>query len=430
MTGRRLDSTHPVSEYDMAASARLVACHDCGTVHALAPLQPATAARCIRCDSVMRRSTRDPLDKMLALSIASAVLYGVALFAPLMALRVGGNVRDANLLTGIRQLWDDGMGLLAALVLLTSVIAPGIRVLAMLAVSIGVRLPHPPPGLPSVFRFGRKLAPWAMVEVYMLGVGVAYVKLVDLATIQIGAALWALMALMAAMAWTDAALDPDEIWDTMERRGLVPRVPPPTGETLVACHDCGVVCDAHAAHHHCPRCGAGLHRRKPDSLNRAAALCAAGAVLYIPANAYPVMTVISLGRGEPDTILSGVVELAHAGMWPLALLVFVASITVPVLKLVGMTWLLWTTWNGSPRSLRRRTQVYRVIEFVGRWSMVDVFMIAILVALVRLGALATIEPGVGAVAFAGVVVLTMIAASSFDPRLMWDAVDDRGLRRA
>lgn len=399
-------------------------------VHALAPLAPATAARCIRCDAVMRRSTRDPLDKMLALSLSSAVLYGIALFAPLMALRVGGNVREANLLTGIHQLWEDGLGLLALLVLLTSVIAPAARVGTMLIVSIGLRLPHPPPGLPFVFRLGRKLAPWAMVEIYMLGVGVAYVKLVDIATIHVGAAVWALMALMAAMAWTDSALDPDEIWDRMERRGLVPSTPAPTGADLVSCHDCGLVCDAHAAHHRCPRCNAGLHRRKPDSLNRAAALCVAGAVLYVPANAYPVMTVISLGRGQPDTILSGVVELAHAGMWPLALLVFVASVTVPVLKLIGMTWLLWSTWTGSPRHLRRRTQVYRAIEFVGRWSMVDVFMIAILVALVRLGTLATIEPGVGAVAFAGVVVLTMIAASAFDPRLMWDAVDDKGVRRA
>jgi paraquat-inducible protein A len=143
----------------------------------------------------------------------------------------------------------------------------------------------------------------------------------------------------------------------------------------------------------------------------------------VPANLYPVMTVISLGQGAPDTILSGVEELAHAGMWPLALLVFFASITVPVLKLIGLTIMLVSTQLRSHRRLRDRTVLYRIVEFVGRWSMIDVFMLSILVGLVQLGNLATIEPGIGAVSFASVVILTMLAAESFDPRLMWDAVE-------
>jgi paraquat-inducible protein A len=133
------------------------------------------------------------------------------------------------------------------------------------------------------------------------------------------------------------------------------------------------------------------------------------------------MTVISLGSGAPDTIMSGVVELADAGMWPLALLVFFASFTVPVLKLIGLITLLVTTERGATRQLRNRTVIYRIVEAVGRWSMIDIFMISILVALVQLGELATIEPGIGAVSFAAVVIITMIAAMTFDPRLMWDA---------
>jgi paraquat-inducible protein A len=144
-------------------------------------------------------------------------------------------------------------------------------------------------------------------------------------------------------------------------------------------------------------------------------------VLYIPANLYPVMTVISLGQGSPDTIMSGVIELADAGMWPLALLVFFASITVPVLKLIGIVVMLVTTQLGSDWRLRDRTVLYRIVEFVGRWSMIDIFMLSILVGLVKLGRLATIAPGVGAVSFASVVILTMFAAEFFDPRLMWDA---------
>ena len=158
---------------------------------------------------------------------------------------------------------------------------------------------------------------------------------------------------------------------------------------------------------------------------RAWALMITAIVLYIPANVYPVMTVISFGSGSPDTILSGVKELALAGMWPLALLVFFASITVPVLKIVGLAILLITTQRGSHWRLRDRTVLYRIVESVGRWSMIDVFMISILVGLVRLGAIATIEPGIGAIAFAAVVITTMIAATCFDPRLMWDAAGEQ-----
>lgn len=174
----------------------------------------------------------------------------------------------------------------------------------------------------------------------------------------------------------------------------------------------------------CPRCGARLHRRKPNSLARTWALLLAACILYIPANTLPVMTVVWLGKGEPDTILSGVKVLIAGGMWPLALLVFFASITVPMLKIVGLLYLLISVQRRSRWRPRDRTRLYRIVEAVGRWSMIDVFMISILVALVQLGSLATIEAGTGAVAFAAVVILTMSAALTFDPRLIWEALDN------
>jgi paraquat-inducible protein A len=140
------------------------------------------------------------------------------------------------------------------------------------------------------------------------------------------------------------------------------------------------------------------------------------------------MTVISFGSGEPDTILSGVKALFFAGMWPLALLVFFASITVPVLKIVGLALLLLWTQRGSRWRLRDRTVVYRIVEAVGRWSMIDIFMLSILAGLVRLGRIATITPGIGAVSFAAVVIITMFAAAAFDPRLMWDAAGENNDR--
>ena len=197
---------------------------------------------------------------------------------------------------------------------------------------------------------------------------------------------------------------------------------------LLSCHACDLLVHQEPfkgkPHPACPRCGTSMHQRKPDSLNRTWALLIAAAVLYIPANVYPIMTVISFGRGTPDTILSGVTHLIEAGQLPIAALIFFASIAVPVLKLFGLSYLLLSVQFKSIWRPRDRTLLYRVIEAVGRWSMIDIFMISILVTLVKLGSIATIEPGAGATSFAAVVILTMFSSMSFDPRLMWDAMED------
>jgi len=197
-------------------------------------------------------------------------------------------------------------------------------------------------------------------------------------------------------------------------------------EDLASCHDCGFVVALDGSAHHagtrCPRCKAAVHRRKPDSVNRTWALVITAAMLYVPANIFPVMRVISMGKAQEDTILSGAVYLLVHGMWPLALVVFFASVVVPLLKLIALSFLLISVqrkWTWRPVE---RTKLYHVVEAVGRWSMTDIYVVTILVALVSLGNLATIEAGMGAVYFAGVVVVTMLAAESFDPRLIWDQV--------
>jgi paraquat-inducible protein A len=236
---------------------------------------------------------------------------------------------------------------------------------------------------------------------------------------------------MLTMAAADGILDRQAVWEEMERRGVSGAridhgavILAKPGQRAIACEPCGLVSLAEPGHSmSCPRCGAHLHARKPDSISRTWALVIASFVLYIPANIYPVLTVMQLGAGAPSTILGGVEELLTSGMYPLAALVFCASIMVPMLKLVGLTALLLTVhlrWGGR---LRDRTVLYRIINAIGRWLMIDIFMISILVALVQFGSVIRIEPGFGAVAFAGVVILTMFAAEGFDPRLMWDAAE-------
>jgi paraquat-inducible protein A len=191
---------------------------------------------------------------------------------------------------------------------------------------------------------------------------------------------------------------------------------------LVACETCGLLSRpaAAAAPGDCPRCGAGLAWRRHHSIQYTWAFVIAAAICYIPANVLPVLATTTLGSVESDTILSGVVFLYTSGSWPLALVVLVASVMVPIGKLVALTYLLVTVQRGSIRSTRERTRLYRLIEVIGRWSMLDVFVATFTVALVQLQPLMSVQPGPGVLFFAAVVVLTMVAAQSFDPRLIWD----------
>ena len=191
---------------------------------------------------------------------------------------------------------------------------------------------------------------------------------------------------------------------------------------LLLCLECRATVRAVAAtHSRCPRCHALLHERKPHSLVVTTVLLICSAILYVPANLLPVMDTKTLIDDEYDTIMSGVLVLLQSGSWPIALLVFVASIVVPLLKILALGVLLYSAWRGSARRRTQRSQLFRLVEFIGRWSMLDVYAISLLATLVQIQSFASIIVGWGAWAFAAVVVLTMLAARTFDERLLWDA---------
>lgn len=194
---------------------------------------------------------------------------------------------------------------------------------------------------------------------------------------------------------------------------------------LVTCHGCGLLLRAPRADGACcSRCGCLLHRRKPNSLMSCWAFAIAAMILYIPANTLPIMETSSLFGSQNDTIMSGVVYLWRSGSWYLALVVFIASILVPMAKLLALILLLVSVQLRSCWQPLQRAKLYRMVELVGRWSMLDVYVVTLLVALVQLDALATIKPGPGALAFGAVVVLTLLAAMHFDPRLIWDSLEN------
>lgn len=187
---------------------------------------------------------------------------------------------------------------------------------------------------------------------------------------------------------------------------------------LACCHLCLKLVSQ--ATHRCPRCGSTIHSRKANSLERTLALLMTATILYIPANLLPIMITDQLGQSIESTIVGGVILLLDMGSIAIALVIFAASVIIPLTKLALLYYLCWSVRCGPPETVRQRTAIYRVIEFIGKWSMIDVFVVAILVALINLSNLLVIRPGPAALAFAGVVILSMVAAESFDPRLMWD----------
>jgi len=194
---------------------------------------------------------------------------------------------------------------------------------------------------------------------------------------------------------------------------------------MAGCHTCGkAVHVGKHAHVECPRCGADVHYRKHDSINRAWAFLIAAFIMYIPANTEPMMRTTSLGNTSADTILEGVIYFLTHGDWPIALVIFAASVMLPLLKMIAIAYILISVQRGSASKKTEKTILYKLAEILGKWSMLDIFVVGLMAGLVQLGALTTIAPGPACIAFAAVVILTMFAEMAFDPKLIWDQMEE------
>jgi paraquat-inducible protein A len=411
-----------------ATEPQLRECPGCALFQTVPALTPGETAQCVRCPTILRRTTKHRIDHIIALTLTAFILLVVMCSTTLMSVETSGIRRTADLFSGPEELVRQNMGELAVVIIFVTVVAPLIRLVSTLYVLVRLHATSPPSHLCRVFAWAERLRPWSMLEVFVFGVFVAYVKLGDLVTIGLAAGVYALLALTFVLIWMDSALDREAVWERLFRGNLRGGSPGLAG--AIGCETCGLVSVPRPDESRCPRCDSTLHERKPNSVARTWALVIAAAVLYIPANYYPVLSVVQLGAGQPSTILGGVEELVTARQYPLAALVFFASIAVPMLKLFGLSIMLITIQIGRTGWLRDRTRLYHIVRFIGRWSMIDIFMESLLGALVAFGSVITIEPGAGALAFCAVVILTMFAAETFDPRLMWDAAERRQTMRA
>jgi len=415
----------------------LIACPECDLLQRGAHVPANGVLRCCRCDAELSRNRPDGLPRALALGLGAVVLLAISNLYPIVGLSVSGTLVQTTLAGAVRVLFHGGMWPLAALVLVTTIVMPIMQTACMLWIVLPLRLGHKPWHAALVLRLCHQAQSWGMTEVLILGLLVALVKLSHIAAVVPGVALWSFGALMLVLAAANSAFDPHALWarfgTVRAPSGSIPHIDRKMaagGVTaarcgLMLCNECGLLTRAptHGYAVACPRCGATMHSRKPSAISRTWALLISAMVLYIPANALPVMYTSSLFGAQNDTILSGVVYLWTSGSWSLSIVVFIASIAVPMLKIIALWYLVLSTQFHSTAAPKRRTRIYRAVEFVGRWSMLDIYVITVLVALVQFKALATIQAGPAAIAFGAVVVLTMFAAMSFDPRLIWDELE-------
>ncbi|KVF78315.1 PqiA protein [Burkholderia sp. FL-7-2-10-S1-D7] len=430
-------------------SDNLVACHECDLLIQRPPRLRALTAHCPRCRARVSGAAhgRRSLDRLCALTVAALVTYCVALAFPIVALDAAGIASHATIGDAVRALWSNGQPVVAALVFCTTMLFPLLELAAWLYLLVPLRAGRMPRRFAPVLRGIHRLRPWSMVEVLMLGVLITIVKLTSLAHVLAGPALFAFAGLTVMLCML-STIEPARLWEAHDelaalqpcdaghtkppRPGMTRHASPRTTESSgsagmtaltagwIACHLCSHVQLAHTCGPHCPRCGSSLHARRPHSVARTGALVAAAALLYIPANLLPVMHATSLGRAEDDTILGGVAYFWASGDWALAAIVFVASVLVPMLKLAILAFQAIAAHRGVQWRPLERARLHRLVERVGRWSMLDVFVVALTIALVHFGSFADITPGPGALAFGAVVVLTMCASMQFDPRLIWD----------
>lgn len=407
----------------MSAATRdsLAVCLVCDLATTLPPLAEGERAECPRCGHTLHERQHTDSQRQVAWSVAALVMLALSLFFPFLALQAQGSEHAIIVADAALALLEYDYAALALLVIATIVLMPAVYLGLMLFLHAARLAGRRPPGAAFMARLLTSMQPWMMSDVFIVGVLVAMVKILTLADVAFGVAFVAFCLFTLLLLKTIVDFDPSELWDSLAGRWPAPVHLKPgraaRAQGVQVCKGCEALYAV--SRPHCPRCG--RRRPAPDHLRLQAtwALLATAVILYIPAMVYPVMRIIDFGQPSEQTIVGGVVYLVEVGSWPIALIIFVASVVVPIAKVMALGWLAWKARSSRAGRGRERMRLYKFTEFIGRWSMIDVFVVALLVALVQAGQVMAVYPGPGIVAFGAVVIITMIAAMTFEPQLLW-----------
>ncbi len=400
----------------------LVTCYTCDTISEITELKDNQVAHCPQCSSVLRRNMASQHSIVLASSIASVIFLFTSLFFPFISFKYSSFTNSITLYEAFQVLLQLESSLVAGFIFAIIVGIPFI----MLSLYIPIyadglsRISHA--NKRRLLKLAKWLEPWAMSEIFIIGVLVSAVKLVSMAEIGFGLGFWSFVGFILCY----LIVVSHRCTDTMWRKLMVVDC-----DGQLVTHDRGIdeglkyceMCQYSSYGDHCPRCLTKLSLRKKDSLQRVLAWSLTALILYIPANLLPIMHTWSFGNDEPSTIIGGVLLLWNLGSYPIAMIIFIASIVIPLLKLLALFMLcFYASKNNDREDCMKYSKLYHIVEIIGKWSMIDVFVVVLLVTLVQLGTPISILPGTGVLFFACVVISSMLAASSFDPRLIWDRI--------
>lgn len=410
----------------------ITACPDCDLLVSFTEAPAGHSVVCPRCSRIIRKRTQDSIAKTLALSIAGLLIYLPAISLPLMTFKSFGFSDSANILESILNFYRNDYYFVALMVLLSAVVFPLVLLTGSFFISLQLHLKRYSPSLTRIFRLYEHLEEWAMVEVYLLGIMVTIIKMTDSSDIRFDSGIFCFTALVLITLAIYTVIDRDLFWRTIENHVAGENSEVPAGhrpetalltaaeQGMILCHICHKLSPSALSGKGCPRCGERLHSRKPHSFSRTWALIITSAIFLAPANLLPIMRVDFLGIPDQSTIMDGIIYFFHDGSYLIGLIIFAASILVPVFKIVGLAILLSSRRPCNAHLLKQKTRMYRFIAFIGRWSMLDIFVIALLTVLVDYGFLTSIHIAPAATYFCIVVASTMFAAITFDPRIMWD----------
>lgn len=394
----------------------IIACPNCDTLHERQILNQRATAHCSCCGQILYRRGTFTLNQWVALSWTSLIVFFIAQYFPIIHLSIKGLEVHLTYWQALRLSWDREFYLVSIMTGVMGFWFPLVQISLTLWIMQNISKRHLSPDLVFSLRLLNLIAPWSMVSVLVLGIIVALVKIIGIANYNFdyGFPAFIILALILAglSGWDSKAL-----WRYAEDQGLV--MPSGNNGTGVVCHTCACV-QKTPDNGKCIRCYASLNSKRYGSNGHVWALIIAATILYFPANLLPIMKIQTLIGNSEHTILGGVIELWQMGSWDLALIVFIASVMVPVTKLIAMMFLLLRTRAVSNKNQRKRTKLFVIVEFIGHWSMLDVFVVVLMAAMADFPGITQINIGPAALSFGGVVILTMLAAMSFDPRRGWD----------
>ena len=405
---------------------RLRVCHECDLLLALPTLKTGEKADCPRCHHTLVRRQANAAERSLALAIATLIMLGLSLSFPFLGFSLQGISNGIALTQTISSLVVFEQPLVALIIMLTVLVLPLLYLSALCWLCIGIIRRQPLPKSPLLARMLKHLTPWMMADVFVIGTLVSMIKIIGMAEVELGLSFWTLCGYALLLLFTSQSVDRDWLWQALDSKSIAPTRgqlgQAAAAQGLTGCNTCGLV-NLISKGGRCERCDEPLHPYHGVNTHTTLALLSAAMLMFLPANLYPIMITTSLGSTEPATILQGVLMFFQHGDWPIALVILTASIFVPVGKMLALLWLCLVVQRQKKQPIAplTRNRLYRITEFIGRWSMVDVFVVAIMVALIHSGDLISIAPGPAALAFTSVVILTMLAAMMFDPRSIWQA---------